>query len=85
MHPVSVLYTSPALVCIAVEQLTDTEPLTVNAFADNSLDDKLSVITIFAPQQRQERLPRNALLEIASCINGGPAGSYGAASFSKRS
>jgi hypothetical protein len=41
-----------------------------NVTVDNSLDDKLSVITIFAPQQRQERLPRNALLEIASCING---------------
>lgn len=37
--------------------------------ADNTLDDQLSVITIFAPQ-RKERLPRNALLEIASCING---------------
>ena len=57
------------------------------AFADNSLDDKLSVITIFAPQQRQERLPRNALLEIASCINGGLllAASTGASSVSRQS
>lgn len=37
---------------------------------DNSIDDKLSLITIFAPSQRQQRLPHNALLDIASCING---------------
>jgi hypothetical protein len=57
----------------------------VSAPADNSLDDKLSVITIFAPQQRQERLPRNALLEIASCINGGLAASFDALCSSRRS
>lgn len=53
-----------------VDSKSDT--VTSVANADNSLDDKLSVITIFVPQ-RQERLPRNALLEIASCINGGLA------------
>jgi len=41
-------------------------PITV----DNDADPDRTVITIFAPSQRDKRLPRSALLEIASCING---------------
>lgn len=38
--------------------------------ADNEADPERSVIIIFAPSQRGQRLPRSLLLEIASCING---------------
>ena len=38
--------------------------------SDNNLDDDLTVISILAASRRHERLPRNALLEVSSAING---------------